>query len=33
VRSRREIAELVGLVWLALEVAQFVRNRVKASVL
>jgi hypothetical protein len=30
VRTRRDIAELVGLVWFALEVSQLVRKRVKA---
>jgi hypothetical protein len=30
VRTRRDIAELVGLVWLALEVSRLVRKRVKA---
>jgi hypothetical protein len=30
VRTRRDIAELVGLVWLAFEVSRLVRERVKA---
>jgi hypothetical protein len=30
VKTRRDIAELVGLVWLALEVSRLVRKRVKA---
>ena len=28
-RTRRDLAELVGLVWLALEIVRFVRSRVE----
>lgn len=30
VRTRRDVAELIGLVWLGYEVARFFRSRVSA---
>jgi hypothetical protein len=32
-RTRRDIAELVGLLWLAVEVSRLVRERMKAPAL
>jgi hypothetical protein len=32
-RTRRDIAELVGLLWLAVEVSRLVRRRVRAPAL